>query len=149
MKRRDFLTPAERSERMSLVRSTGTKCEKAMARLLRAAGIRYRTQRPLPGHPDFVLADHPITVFVDGAFWHGRRFDAWQHKLAPFWHRKIQSNMARDHRVNRRLRRMGFSVLHVWEDDLKRSPSVVLARLERMISARSVRQSEQRSRSRP
>jgi len=98
----DFLTPEQRSKRMSLIRGKDTVPERAMARLLRRAGIKYRSQARLPGTPDFRIIGSRAVVFVDGDFWHGRDFDSWRHKLAPFWLAKITRNRERDTRVEDR-----------------------------------------------
>ena len=82
--RRDFLTQEERSARMRLIKSTGTKPEQQLADLLTQRGICFQPRRDdLPGKPDFVLTDVPVAVFVDGEFWHGKDYAAWEHKLSP------------------------------------------------------------------
>lgn len=138
--RKDFLTRAERSRRMSLIRGKGTKCEKAMARLLRANGIRYSSQRRgLAGCPDFCLRNTLVVIFVDGAYWHGRKFDAWKSKLKPFWLEKIHGNIRRDRKVNRALRRQGWVVLRIWEEDVYRRGEWCLNRVRRAIRRASLR----------
>jgi len=37
---------------------------------------------------------------------------------AAFWRKKIAGNRARDRRVNRALRRLGWQVLRIWEHEL-------------------------------
>jgi len=52
----DTLTPAERSERMSRVRSKDTKPEMQVRRLVHGMGYRYKLHtRNLPGNPDLVF----------------------------------------------------------------------------------------------
>ncbi|SHN33856.1 DNA mismatch endonuclease Vsr [Rhizobacter sp. OV335] len=68
----DFLTPAERSERMSRIRGKDTKPELRLRSLLHARGLRYRLHAPaLPGRPDLVFPKYRAVVFVHGCFWHG------------------------------------------------------------------------------
>jgi DNA mismatch endonuclease (patch repair protein) len=126
----DFLTKAERSHRMSLIRSKDTVPEKKMAELLRKAGIKYKRYANLPGTPDFVAGK--VVLFVDGDFWHGRDFDRWKGKLSPWWREKIATNKKRDARINACLRRMGFSVVHFWEKDVKRKPDVCITKIKRI-----------------
>ena len=88
-----------------------------------------RHARDLPGRPDFVHRDQRVAVFVDGDFWHGWHFPRWSHKLTPFWAEKIGKNRARDLRNFRRLRRAGWTVVRIWEHQIKRSPEKVASRL--------------------
>jgi DNA mismatch endonuclease (patch repair protein) len=130
----DFLSPSERSKRMSLIRSKNTKPEKAMASLLREMKLSFRRHVRLPGSPDFLLRGRGVIVFVDGVFWHGQRFDEICHKLSPFWRLKIKTNMRRDAKVNAKLRNMGYSVLRFWETDVQHRPYVVVGAIRRKVS---------------
>lgn len=106
------------SERMSRIRSKNTGPERAMAKLLRGAGIRFRRHQKLPGTPDFRLVGTKIVVLTDGIFWHGR--NGWA-KLNPFWRKKIKRNVQRDAEVNQALKSRGWTVIRVWEDELESS----------------------------
>jgi DNA mismatch endonuclease, patch repair protein len=131
----DFLTPQERSHRMSLIKSKNTKPEKRMASLLRDARIRFRRHRKdLPGKPDFCVLNARVVVFVDGEFWHGKGFEDWSHKLKPFWRDKIQNNIKRDKRVSSRLRNRGWSVVRIWEKDVWRKSDKCVARVLRALA---------------
>lgn len=69
--RRDTLSPAARSERMSRVRGKNTGPELTVRRLIHALGYRFRLhRRDLPGTPDLVLAGRRKVIFVHGCFWH-------------------------------------------------------------------------------
>jgi DNA mismatch endonuclease (patch repair protein) len=81
----------------------------------------------LPGKPDLVLDRHRVAVFVHGCFWHGcpRHFRCPKHN-ARWWREKIEVNRKRDKRKARALRRMGYSVITVWEhEDCSQSASRV------------------------
>lgn len=68
----DFLTPQQRSERMSRIRSKDTKPELFVRRAVWVAGFRYRLhKKELPGHPDLVFSSLGTVVFVHGCYWHG------------------------------------------------------------------------------
>ena len=114
----DFLSVAQRSLLMSKIRSKDTKPELSMARILDEARLPYVRHANLPGTPDF-LVDGRVIVHTDGDFWHGKHFSKISSTLKPFWRNKIANNMRRDAQVDRRLRRMGFSVLRIWESDLR------------------------------
>ena len=79
--------------------------------------------------PDFVFPRIRVAVFVDGCFWHGCPRHATQPKTnAKFWRDKIATNRARDRRVNRALRRLGWTVVRVWEHELRRRDEAKLIR---------------------
>src|SRR5262245_25069068 len=95
----DNLSRAARSYCMSRVRSRDTAPELALRSALHRQGFRFHTHvKDLPGRPDIVLTSARVAVFVDGDFWHGYRFPAWEMTLAPFWRNKIAGNRRRDQR---------------------------------------------------
>lgn len=120
----------KRSALMSRIRGRDTGPERLMAGILREVGEPFTEQdRSLPGRPDFVLEGRRLVVFVDGDFWHGWKFAEWKHKLAPKWRTKIAANIRRDRRNRAALRVDGWTVMRVWEHQLKRSPAQVRKRV--------------------
>jgi len=136
----DIMTPAQRSERMSRIRSRDTKPEMLVRRFLHEKGFRFRLHvRDLPGRPDLVLPKYGAVVFVEGCFWHGH---SCQKGRIPgtnpvFWQSKVAVNQARDKRNHRLLRREGWRVIRIWECQLarNRTRNVALARLVSRILA--------------
>jgi DNA mismatch endonuclease (patch repair protein) len=117
----DNLSPQARSYCMSRVRTRDTDLERAVRSALQRAGLRFRKHVPsLPGKPDLVLPTSRMAIFIDGDFWHGYRFPAWSHKVSAFWRKKIASNRARDVRNFRRLRKMGWRVVRIWQHQIER-----------------------------
>lgn len=118
----DFLTPAERSERMSRIRSRDTVPELALRRALHAKGFRFRLgTRSLPGRPDIVLRKHQAVVFVHGCFWHrhqGCSIATTPKTRTDFWAEKFRKNVQRDVDVAEKLRAQGWRVLVAWECEL-------------------------------
>ena len=118
----DTLTPAQRSERMSLVRSKDTKPEMLVRRLVHGMGYRYSLhRRGLPGKPDMVFPSRSKIIFVHGCFWHrhGRcNYTRWPKSRLSFWKPKLEQNHRRDRANERALRRMGWRLLVVWECQL-------------------------------
>ena len=118
----DFLTPAERSERMSRIRGKDSKPEVALRRVLHGLGLRYRLHvSRLPGKPDLVLPRHKAVVFVHGCFWHrhaGCKIASTPKSNTPFWVEKFEKNVARDVRTAGRLRDLGWRVFIAWECEL-------------------------------
>lgn len=118
----DPLTPAERSQRMSRIRSGDTRPELFVRRLLHGLGYRYvlRSER-LPGRPDLVFPRRRKVIFVHGCFWH--QHDCGRYRMprsnTSFWESKLRANAARDSRNLNHLREMGWDVAVVWECELK------------------------------
>lgn len=115
----DTLTPKERSLRMSLVKSRDTRPELAVRRLVFALGYRYRLHvRGLPGCPDLVFGSRRKIILVHGCFWHQHKCplgDRLPKSRQSFWGGKLRGNRCRDALSRRRLRRLGWQVLTVWE----------------------------------
>jgi DNA mismatch endonuclease (patch repair protein) len=122
----DTLTPSERSERMSRVRYKDTKPEFVVRRLVFALGYRFRLHsKRLPGRPDLVFPGLKKVIFVHGCFWHRHPAKTCMLARLPksrldFWLPKLEANRRRDVVQQRRLRRMGWSVMVVWECQLRR-----------------------------
>lgn len=134
------MSAEKRSQLMGRIRGKDTGPERIVAALLRAHRFKFEQHsRDLPGRPDFVFRSRRLVIMVDGDFWHGWRFPAWQHKLTPFWREKIAANRARDSRNIRKLRKSGWIVVRVWEHQLKRSIPAVRERLLCMLRARATR----------
>jgi DNA mismatch endonuclease (patch repair protein) len=129
------MSVSTRSAVMSRIRGKGTKPELVVAGLLASAGLQWEEHaKDLRGRPDFVLRESRVAIFVDGDFWHGWRFPAWRLKLSEKWERKIEGNRARDARNFRALRRAGWTVLRLWEHQIKKSPSDCLQKIIAAIS---------------
>ncbi|MBY5460766.1 DNA mismatch endonuclease Vsr [Rhizobium leguminosarum] len=118
----DTLTPAQRSERMSRIRSRDTKPEIALRKALHRLGFRFRVHRTgLPGKPDMVLAKYRTVIFVHGCFWHrheGCKVATTPKSNTEFWNDKFSRNVERDKQVLKQLEDDGWYVVIVWECEL-------------------------------
>lgn len=118
----DTLTPAERSARMSRIRSSNTKPEVALRKALHRLGFRFRLHgRRLPGKPDIVLAKHRTVVFVHGCFWHrheGCKVATTPKSNSEFWVEKFNRNVIRDTAILEQLYDTGWRVIIAWECNL-------------------------------
>lgn len=121
----DTLTPLERSERMSKVRSTDTAPEMLVRRLVHSMGYRYRLHRKdIPGTPDLVFPGRRKVIFVHGCFWHRHDDPACRLARLPksrleFWLPKLSANAERDARTQARLEELGWRVMTIWECQVK------------------------------
>ena len=105
-----------------------TQPERALASALWRKGLRYYTWEgyrkiagvKLPGSPDLVFPRCRIAVFLDGCFWHGcPQCKGTPSQSGAFWRKKIETNHARDGRVDAALSSIGWRVIRIWEHDVK------------------------------
>lgn len=112
-----------RSMNMSHIRSTNSKPEEIVRKYLFSQGFRYRKNvRGLPGTPDIVLAKYKTVIFVNGCFWHKHdcpRF-VWPSSHQDYWEPKLQHNVERDKKNIEALNALGWTVITVWECELKK-----------------------------
>src|SRR6266852_1167314 len=135
----DIFTPAKRSWLMSRIRGVNTTPEKLVRSFLHANGLRFRLHiRSLPGKPDIVLRRHAPIVFVHGCFWHhhqGCTSAVYPRTRWRFWRAKIDGNVKRDRKTNRRLRALGWRVITVWECEVSQA-RILAKRLKSLLRRR-------------
>jgi DNA mismatch endonuclease, patch repair protein len=108
---------------MKANKSKNTAPELRMRRLLREAGYPgYRLHwKSAPGHPDIAYPGRKVAIFVNGCFWH--RCPRCQPPLPranrEFWVTKFASTQERDARSAASLVASGWTVITVWECELK------------------------------
>ena len=132
----DIFTPEKRSWVMSRIRGTNTKIDLKMKEELKKKKTGFEMYPKMFGSPDFIIRRHRIAIFCDGDFWHGYRYYEKKRPAKKFWRDKIESNMRRDQRYTRKLRREGWSVLRFWEHDIEKNPEKCMRRIERKIRER-------------
>lgn len=134
--RGDIMSPATRSKVMARIKGKDTGPERILGNALKRLGLNWLSHSAdLPGRPDFVFKRSRLVLFVDGDFWHGWRFPVWRDKLTAKWDRKINANRQRDIRVRRSLRRIGWTVLRIWEHQIKRDLDSCVRRVSGLIEA--------------
>jgi DNA mismatch endonuclease Vsr len=108
---------------MAAVHSKDTKPEMVVRRLVHRLGYRFRVHRKdLPGKPDLVFPSRRKAIFVHGCFWHrhkGCRYATVPKTRTDFWQEKFEANVVRDHKSLAALTQAGWSVLIVWQCELK------------------------------
>ena len=121
----DKMTKEQRHKTMASIRSKDTKPELIVRKYLWSRGFRYRLNNPrLPGHPDLVLRKYRTCIVVNGCFWPGH--EGCKSYSTPmtnteFWEKKISRNKQRDKEEQRKLAKMGWHCITVWECELKSS----------------------------
>lgn len=133
-----FETTRQRSDLMSKIKGVNTIPEILLRRALSESGFRYRLNvSKLPGKPDIVINKKKLTIFIDGEFWHGFKWEEKKKKIKSnrgYWIKKIEGNIARDKRNNRELKKMGYTVLRFWETEIKKNLDKCLRKIIRKLS---------------
>ena len=105
-----------------------TRPELKLRKALWREGLRYRVNyKKLPGKPDIVFTKWKVAVFCDGDFWHGHNWairgqKSLQEELSSYsqyWRDKILRNIERDEENNKALIALGWTVVRIWESDIK------------------------------
>lgn len=134
----DIMSPEKRSAVMARIKGKNTGPEQMVTAALAELGLSWESHAPdLPGRPDFVFRSARVALFVDGDFWHGWRFPQWRDKLSAKWEAKIDGNRRRDVRNHRRLRRMGWKVVRLWEHQVAADIGACTATVIRLLEESS------------
>lgn len=119
----DNVSNSTRSEMMRSIKVKNTKPEMIVRRLLHSAGYRYRANYPkIVGKPDLSFIKRKMVVFVHGCFWHrhpGCPRSSMPSTNVAFWKEKFRKNRERDEAVLRALQEEGWTILTIWECEVK------------------------------
>lgn len=122
---------------MSSIRKTDTRPELAMRRALWRAGLRgWRCYGKLPGTPDIVFPRAMVAIHVDGVWWHGHPSFFRPRRLSAYWRQKIRGNVARDIRVDRQLRDLGWLSVRFWDIEVLDDPESCAGRVRDLVAQR-------------
>ena len=122
----DTFTKEQRSQIMRQVKSNRNKStELKLIQFFKDNSIKgWRRSYNLFGRPDFVFPLAKKVVFVDGCFWHGHNCRNTKPKdNKEYWLQKISRNKKRDRTVNKTLTSNGWTVIRIWECQLKNEKS--------------------------
>lgn len=135
----DVLTPEQRRKSMRGNRSKDTSIELLLRKTLWHKGYRYRKNyKKLPGSPDIAMTKQKVAIFCDSEFFHGKDWKDKKQRLqkgsnAGFWISKIERNMQRDHENDQKLIALGWTVIHFWGEEIKKSPEECVRVIEEAI----------------
>lgn len=118
----DTFTKEQRSQIMRQVKSSRNKStELKLIQFFKDNSIKgWRRSYNLFGRPDFVFPLTKEAIFVDGCFWHGHSCRNTKPKNnKDYWQQKISRNKKRDRAVTKTLTSNGWTVIRIWECQLK------------------------------
>lgn len=119
----DVFDNKKRSEIMSKVRSKNNKStELKLIQVFKENNITgWKRNYQVKGHPDFVFLDKKIAVFVDGCFWHGHDCrNTRPSDNADYWTKKRERNMKHDKEITALFERRRWTVIRIWECELRK-----------------------------
>lgn len=125
----DIFDKSKRSDIMKQVRSSKNKStELRLIQIFKKNNIHgWRRNYKVKGHPDFVFLNKKIAIFVDGCFWHGhdcRNTKPKENK--EYWDKKRGQNMKHDKEITEYFEGRGWTVIRIWECELKKSNYILL-----------------------
>jgi DNA mismatch endonuclease, patch repair protein len=119
----DHVDAKRRSAIMRAVRTKHTGPERLVRKAAHRMGLRFRLNvSDLPGRPDLVFPKWRIALFVNGCFWH--RHSNCKYSTTPksnrkFWTAKFLRNVERDADNVASLRRLGWTVVTMWQCEVR------------------------------
>lgn len=121
-------------------KASGTSPEIRMRRALRNAGFPgYRLNwRKAPGRPDICYPGRHVAIFINGCFWHRCplcNLPLPKHN-ADYWIPKLERNVERDAEKTRELEMEGWTVITVWECQMKDDMDAVLKEITDVLEKR-------------
>ncbi len=123
--------PKEVSARMRLIRGKDTKAELALFSMLSRMRVPFRRHVRIGRVEADAMIKERILVFVDSPFWH-LRSKAELRRLSSYWRGRLVRNKQRDERQRRKLRKLGYSVLRLWTDDMNETK--IMIRIQRALA---------------
>ena len=126
----DVFDKKTRSYVMSKIRAKNTGPEIVLRKALIGLHLRYQP-KGIVGNPDFASKKYKIAIFVDGDFWHGW---FWKESGIPskkFWKEKIKGNIKRDKIINRKLKKLGWRVIRLWEHQVNKKMEKCIRKVQR------------------
>ncbi|MHB1958116.1 MAG: very short patch repair endonuclease [Acidobacteriaceae bacterium] len=118
----DTRTPEQRRRIMQSVGTKDTEPELMLRKFIYRLGFRYRLHiQKLPGKPDIAFPGRKKVIFVHGCFWHAHNCEKGNAPKSRlnYWGPKLAANKRRDTKNRRQLRDLGWSVMTVWQCELK------------------------------
>ena len=138
---RDKRSPVPSGQNVSRVMSAnkakGTLPELKLRKALRDIGLSgYRlNKKDIPGRPDIAFVGKKVAIFINGCFWHRcPRCDLPLPKSnIDFWKDKFEKNVNRDRDKKGSLESDGWTVLVIWECEIKQDIDGVVSRIRSVL----------------
>lgn len=135
----DRITREQRSQVMKSIKAQSI-LENEVSKALWHKGVRFRKNvRSLFGNPDISIKKYKIVIFIDSCFWHACPIHGNTPKSnTDFWSDKLKRNKERDLEVNAYYKDKGWSVIRIWEHELKDDFDGVIEKLIQVIQEKEL-----------
>lgn len=116
---------------MRNIRSKNTIPERMVMKELRRRKIYFAAYvKNIIGKPDIVFRRKKVVIFIDSDFWHGNPERFIMPKTnTNYWSVKILNNQKRDIKVNNELQELGWTVVRIWEFEIKHNLDKCIQRI--------------------
>ena len=121
---------------MSRIKGKNTSIEVLLSKALWHRGLRFRKNSKVYGHPDIAIKKYRIAIFCDGDFWHGYDWEKRKDSIKTnreYWIPKIERNIEKDVEVNHVLHGMGYTVIRLWEHEIRKDLDDTVAMILRAV----------------
>lgn len=122
---------------MSSISDRNTKPEMKLRKSMYANGIRgYRLHwKKVPGRPDICFPGKKLAIFVNGCFWHRCPYcrPPMPKSHTKFWEKKFETNVNRDKKKIRLLKKDGWKVLVLWECHIKKDINKSILKVKQVV----------------
>lgn len=119
------------SRRYRIIPRKDTNPERIMQIALSLNGIKFEKHKPILGQPDIFIEPN-ICIFVDGDYWHANPI-----KYSPesqiTKRKKAKEIWARDSYVTHELSKLGYTIIRLWESDIKKNTQGCVESIIKMI----------------
>ena len=135
----DRITKEQRSQVMKSIKGQSL-LENEVSKKLWHKGVRFRKNvRSLFGNPDISIKKYKIVIFIDSCFWHACPIHGNTPKSnTDFWKDKLKRNKERDLEVSAYYNDKGWSVIRIWEHELKDDFDGVIEKLIQVIQEKEL-----------
>lgn len=128
------------SKVMSRIKGKNTRPELLLRKRLYSLGLKgYRIHiKHLPGRPDIVFTKKKVAIFINGCYWHGCEVCGWKPPKhnTEYWINKINKNRSRDLEKVDALSVLGYTIVVIWEHEIKRNIDDVVSRIISILNVR-------------
>lgn len=132
----DIMSKEQRRKNMQAIKSK-SKLEDTVSKHLWKRGIRFRKNvKGLFGTPDIAIKKYKVVIFIDSCFWHVCPIHGNMPKSnVIFWTAKLERNQERDKEVTAYYIQNGWTILRIWEHEIKENIDTVIDTIVDTINA--------------
>ena len=134
----DKISKEIRSKIMASIKSINTTPEVTLRSSLSKLGYKYRKNYGVYDI-DIAFPGKKLGVFVDGCYWHCCPIHGHIPKSnSRYWLEKLRRNKTRDLKVNSTLKADGWTIIRLWEHDIKHNLNRSVSKITNRLANKSI-----------